>query len=85
MSKTMQGGIEKIDEKNVDFLLEKRRKIDENIGCDGLPSKNRQKDCHVTLIFRKNRIFRRFWPPRGDPKMGKMRRRSLAQAVLGAI
>ena len=85
MSKTMQGGIEKIDEKNIDFLLAKRRKIDENIGCDGLPSKNRQKDCHVTLIFRKSRIFRRFWPPRGDPKMGKMGRRSLAEGVLGAI
>lgn len=85
MSKTMQGGIENIDKKNIEFFLKNRWKIDEKVGCGGLPSKNRQKDCHVTLIFRKSRIFCRFWGPRGDPKILPEGWVSLNQQVLAAI
>ena len=69
MSRKIQGRLEKNDEKNIDFSTKNRWKIDEQVGCSTLPSKNRENHCPGIPIFAKNRFFSRFWGPLGDPKI----------------
>ena len=71
MSRKMQGRLQKNYEKKHRFFAQKSTKKQEKVGCGGLPSKNRQKDCHVTLIFRKSLFLVDFGVPGGTPKWVK--------------
>ena len=51
MSKKKQGWLEKGEEKNIDFLVKNRWKIDEKVGCSALLSKNQKNDYPESPIF----------------------------------
>ena len=69
MSRKIQGRLQKNDEKNIDFSTKNRWKIDEQVDCSTLPSKNRENHCSGISIFAKNPFFGRIWGPLGDPKI----------------
>ena len=55
--------------KNIDFSSKNRWKIDEKVGCSGLPSKSRPKHYHGSLTFQKKRFSSQFWGPGGYPRI----------------
>ena len=72
MSKKMQGCLEKNNEKNNDFSVKNRWKIDEKMDCSTLLSKNRENSCPGRPISIQNRFFGRFWLPWGTQKSTKL-------------
>ena len=75
----------KNNEKNIDFLVKNRRKIDEKVGCSALLSKNRKNACPVTPTFPKSTIFGRFWGPLGEPRIYQNGVLKFSKRVLEAI
>ena len=68
MSKKREGRLEKNDEKNNEFLVKNRGKIDEKVGCSALLNKNRENHCNGTPISPQSRIFGGFGGPLGSQK-----------------